>query len=360
MSYAPQLMNAFLLTVVLVTALRSVAAQTGFLDRPDDRKRHRGSVPLVGGLAMFPAFLVASFSLEPAFRIPMTALTGLALLVVVGACDDRFGLRASLRLAVQFLAAGVMVWSIAPSVEWIAGLPLGVAAIPLAALFVVGLTNAFNMMDGLDGLAGGVAACALFWLALTAIAFGREDAMVAVLPLFFAVLGFLVFNMRHRWRGQASVFMGDAGSMMLGAAIAYQTLALSSGEGRVASVAPLLWICALPAIETLSLIVRRLRVGRSPMAADRRHLHHLLVDGGLRPERAAAWLIIASGGLGAVGYAAARLGASDVLLALGLVLVIGAHSLAVVKLPGLLAARRVAAPGERALQQTPSFERQNA
>jgi UDP-GlcNAc:undecaprenyl-phosphate GlcNAc-1-phosphate transferase len=360
MSYAPQLLNAFLLTVVLVTGLRSVAAHTGLLDTPDARKRHHGPVPLVGGLAMFPAFLVASFSLEPGFRTPMAALVGLTVLVIVGACDDRFSLRASLRLGVQFLAAGVMVWSMAPSVLWVTGVELGPAAFPVAALFVVGLANAFNMMDGLDGLAGGVAACALFWLALTAMAFGREDAVVAVLPLFFALLGFLVFNMRHRWRSKASVFMGDAGSMMLGAAIAYQMLALSSGEGRVSPVTPLLWICALPAIETLSLIVRRLRAGQSPMTADRRHLHHLLVDGGLPPDRAAAWLIIASAVLGGVGYGAARIGAPDAALAVGLILAIGVHSFAVLKLPGFLAVRTGGTPAERELQQTPSFERQNA
>ncbi|MFC7053964.1 MraY family glycosyltransferase [Hansschlegelia quercus] len=351
MSYTPQLINAFLLTVVLVTVLRSVAAHFGFLDRPDARKLHHGAVPLVGGVAMFVAFLVASISLDPSHRMPLTAVAGLGVLVAMGACDDRFVLRAGLRLAVQILAAALMVWPIALSVDWIGGLPLGGAAFPLAVLFVVGLANAFNMMDGLDGLAGGVAACALFWLALTAIAFGREEAMVAVLPLFFAVLGFLVFNMRHRWRSAASVFMGDAGSMMLGAAIAYQTLSLASGDERVASVTPLLWICALPAVETLSLVVRRLRAGRSPMAGDRGHLHHLLVDAGISPARAAAWLIIVSAALGSVGYAAASLGAPDFTIIIGLLLVAGAHSVAVAKLPRLLASRAAAASPPRPLQQ---------
>lgn len=345
MSHAPQLLNAFLLTVVLIILLRNLATRAGFLDLPDDRKRHDGAVPLVGGLAMFPAYAVASIFLEAELRAPLSVLAGLAILVAIGALDDRLGLRAGARLTVQAAAALLMIWPIAHSVDWLGGLSIAgeslslppVLAAALAVVFVVGLANAFNMMDGLDGLAGGVAASALLWLALTAMTLDREAAIVPALPLLFAVLGFLVFNLRHRWRPKASVFMGDAGSLMLGAAVAYFTLKLAGGGGeRVTSIAPLLWISALPVIETLSLIVRRLRVGRSPMAGDRRHLHHLLVDAGMSQTRAASTLIVASAALGAIGYAAGAIGVPDIALFAGLGLVAAAHSIAVAKVPTLL------------------------
>lgn len=361
MSYAPQMLNAFLLTVVFVILLQGVAQRTGLLDRPGGRKQHEGAIPLIGGLAMFPAFVVASLWLEPDARAPWTVMAGLGVLVAMGACDDRFGLRAASRLAIQIGAALLIVWHVAPSVVWLRDAPLGALAIPLGVIFVVGLANAFNMADGIDGVAGGMGAVALFWLALAAMAAGRAGAMIATLPLMFAALGFLVFNLRHRWRRKASAFMGDAGSMMLGGAVAYFSLALAAGENSPGPMTALLWISALPAIETLSLIVRRLRAGRSPMSGDRRHLHHILVDAGVPPARAAAALIAASAGLGGVGFGAATLGASDATLALGLGLVVAAHGLAVAKIHALLRLR-AARPAEPELSMRPAsqLERQNA
>lgn len=360
MANAPLLLNAFLLTVVLVIAFKDIAARTGLLDLPDDRKRHEGHVPLVGGLAMFPAYAIASIFLDRELQAPFGVMAGLALLVAIGALDDRFGLRVVTRLTAQAAAALLMAWPIAGSIDWlggVVGLPptvAGMIALPLAVVFIVGMANALNMMDGLDGLAGGVAAIALLWLALVAMSLGRDDAIAPALPLLFAVLGFLVFNLRHRFRARASVFMGDAGSLMLGGAIAYFALSLASGGGaRVTSVAPLLWIVALPAIETLSLIVRRLRAGRNPMAGDRRHMHHLLVDAGLPPARAAAALIIASGLLGAVGYGASRLGVPDPVLFAGLVLAAAAHCAVVIKAPSFIRLR-LGRPAAETVMPSPS------
>ncbi|WP_020184873.1 MraY family glycosyltransferase [Methylopila sp. 73B] len=348
-SYAPQLLNAFLLTVVLVAALRAAAVPLGLVDRPDERKRHIGQVPLVGGLAMFPAFVVASLSLAPDLRVPWSAFAGFAAFVAIGAADDRFCLRAAPRLLMQFAAAALAIAPAGVVVEqlgggWDAGLALGALALPFTLVFVVGLANAFNMADGLDGLAGGVAAGALFWLAITAMALERTAAAIPLLPLLFAVLGFLVFNLRHRWRARASVFMGDAGSLLLGAGVAYFVATFACGDGRVASFVALLWTCALPIVETLSLIVRRLGARRSPMAADRRHLHHILVDGGVPAGRATALIVGASLALGAVGFIGAVAQIDDAALLAGLAAVGVGHSLFVVYAPQRLPAWLVRPP----------------
>lgn len=365
-SYAPQLLNAFLLTVVLVATLRAAAVPLGLVDRPDERKRHVGQVPLVGGLAMFPAFVVASLSLAPDLRVPWNAFAGFAAFVAIGAADDRFSLRAAPRLLMQFGAAALAVAPAGVLVERLggvsdAGLVLGAFALPFTLVFVVGLANAFNMADGLDGLAGGVAAGALFWLAITAMALERTAAAIPLLPLLFSVLGFLVFNLRHRWRARASVFMGDAGSLLLGAGVAYFVATFAGGEGRVAPFAALLWTCALPIVETLSLIVRRIVARRSPMAADRRHLHHILVDGGVPAARATALIVGVSLILGAVGFIGAVAQIDDAALLAGLAAVGVAHSLFVAYAPSRLPAWLVRpARGDAALPSRTPANQQGA
>jgi UDP-GlcNAc:undecaprenyl-phosphate GlcNAc-1-phosphate transferase len=197
----------------------------------------------------------------------------------------------------------------------------------ITVLFMVGLTNAFNMIDGLDGLAGGTAGSALFWLALIAAFLDRGAAVAQLFLLLAVVLGFLTFNMRHRWRPRALVFMGDAGSTMLGAAIAYFIIGLSSGQQATVPFPILLWVCVIPVVDTLSLMARRLHAGRSPFSPDRWHLHHLLLERGLTHTAAAGVVVGLSIVFGAVAYVGTVLAVSDQLLTIGLLLPVAIHSL---------------------------------
>ncbi|BCP53495.1 undecaprenyl-phosphate alpha-N-acetylglucosaminyl 1-phosphate transferase [Kaistia sp. 32K] len=319
---APLLAFAFLLSVAMVAALRRLSPRLGLVDRPSARKVHVGLVPLCGGLAMFIAFasviLLRSLQASAPPAAELLVLTvALAMLAGIGLVDDLHNIGAGMRLVVQGLAAAVLLggWGVATGTTMMLALPLA-GALPgwitllVAFLFLVGVTNAFNMIDGLDGLAGGVAAIALGGIALAAMATDRPAIAEGSLLLLAVVLGFLVFNMRSPWRARATVFMGDAGSLMLGGAIAAFIVSLSSipgssrAEAEVHALFPaLLWLVALPVIDTLSLMVRRSIAGRSPMAADRAHLHHLLVDHGLSPARATATLVAVSALLAAVGLA---------------------------------------------------------
>jgi UDP-GlcNAc:undecaprenyl-phosphate/decaprenyl-phosphate GlcNAc-1-phosphate transferase len=139
-----------------------------------------------------------------------------------------------------------------------------------------------------------------------------------LLLLVSAVLGFLVFNSRHRWRRQASVHMGDAGSMMLGAAISFFAVDLSVGREHVVPLPVLLWFFALPMFDMLIVIVRRLAKGSNPLRGDRRHLHHFLLNAGVAPQTATAMLVLACAALGAVGLIGWRLGVNDHLMLIGL------------------------------------------
>jgi UDP-GlcNAc:undecaprenyl-phosphate GlcNAc-1-phosphate transferase len=323
-------MNAFLLAVVLILVLEKAAWSVGLVDRPNSRKLHDGGVPVIGGLAIFCAFVLTVLLISGA-AAPWPLLVGLAVLVGLGVVDDLIDLRAPFRLTVQVGAALLILLPGGHLIEDLGNLlgnghwELGIFALPFTLIFVVGLINAFNMLDGLDGLAGGVAASAFFWLAVGAALAGRGE-QVLLLVLLFSTLGFLVFNLRHPWQARARVFMGDAGSTMLGAGIAVFILAAATGPGRLASLPAWLFLCALPAIDTLSLIARRLLAGQSPMVSDRRHLHHLILKAGLSERSTAAVLVLSSFALGGIGVGGALLGVPDGVMVLGLVALVGLHS----------------------------------
>mgnify|MGYP001026585996 CR=1 FL=1 len=325
------MLNAFLLCVLLILSTRQIAGEIHLVDTPDARKWHEGNVPLSGGFAIFTAFMVAGIGFQPGLQIPWNWEIGLGMLVLLGMADDRWRLPPLPRLVVQTVAAlillsafprpidlgsfaGMELWQIAPLLGEV-----------IAVLFVVGTVNAINMLDGVDGLAGASASAALFWLALIAFHEGAPLSALHALVLLAAVFGFLLFNLRHPWRAKAAVFLGDGGSLMLGAALAFFIINLSTGERSVAFPV-LLWVVILPIADTLSLIVRRLASGRSPFSGDRSHLHHLLIDAGFSPAITTALISGASALCGAVAYCGVVFGLPDDLMLAGLVVPLCVHA----------------------------------
>ena len=354
-SLATHLVNAFLLTVVLVIALERVALPAGLIDLPDARKRHGRAVPVVGGLAMFAAFVGAAMLSGWLSSVPWGFLVGQVVLVGIGVIDDIRGIRPLVRLAGQIAAAALMIVPGPHVISVLAVLPGGVVAelgplgVPFTVLFVVGMINAFNMLDGLDGLAGGAAAGCFFWLALVA-GLATRDEMVILLSLLFATFGFLVFNLRHPWRRQASVFMGDAGSTMLGASVSFFIVSLAASPSRAASLPMLLWACALPTMDTLSLIARRLIAKQSPFRGDRRHLHYLLIDAGVPPAWATALIVALCFVLGGIGVAGHWLDVPDIVMVVGLLFLMAGHTWFVASQElGSLIVTDIASPGQGSL-----------
>jgi UDP-GlcNAc:undecaprenyl-phosphate GlcNAc-1-phosphate transferase len=329
--FAMHLLNAFLLTVVLISLLDRVAARVGLLDFPQGRKMHEHAVPATGGLAMFGAFLLPAIGLQLPLHVSWDFLVGASVFVLIGAIDDMRALGPWTKLGGQIAAALIMTLPGGHLIDPASFLGITGAEFPgvkvgLTVCFVVGLVNAFNMLDGLDGLAGGAAAVALLWLAMVAGLSGMTGALVQLLILVCAVSGFLLFNLRHPWRGQASVYMGDAGSMMLGAAVAYFTIDLSTGPEKAAPLPALLWFSAVPAFDTLTLIVRRVATGNNPLCGDRRHLHHILLKAGISPPAAAGILITACLLLGGVGLVGSRLDIANHIMLFGLLLPFTVHT----------------------------------
>jgi UDP-GlcNAc:undecaprenyl-phosphate/decaprenyl-phosphate GlcNAc-1-phosphate transferase len=305
----------FLATVFLILLLRPLARRLGLVDHPSSaRKTHSDPTPLAGGAAITLGAIACAIALHIASPelLPMTpdivALGAASLLMlVVGTLDDRFDINWRIRIVAQSVAAlilylwgGVRVESIGNALGF-PGHQLGVLSLPFTVLATVGITNAVNWADGVDGLAGSLSLAALVMLTAASIYAGNTALATDLLLMAGCVIGFLAFNLRLPWRPKAKVFLGD-GAEILGLWIAWASFRLTQTPGH--PVTPVLapFLIAPPVIDCLVLIVRRLRAGHSPFFADRNHLHHRLLDAGLSPTGVVAAL---TGVTLAVGFLAA-------------------------------------------------------
>jgi UDP-GlcNAc:undecaprenyl-phosphate GlcNAc-1-phosphate transferase len=285
LSYALTFLIA-LAVAAISTPLVSRAAQAfGVVDRPDERKvNRRENIPLLGGLAVaLGLFVGLSFALV-AMDVPQSKghveayLIGGTLLLALGAVDDRWSLRAQPKLAVQLAAAAVaigfgfridhltdpMTRQALMFPEWLVW--------TVTTLWIVGVTNAMNLMDGLDGLCTGIAV--IIGLTLTYIAWqaGVGEGVVVGMALTGALLGFLYYNFPP-----ATIFLGDTGALFIGYCLALLALEGYQKVTLLTFIVPLL-VLAVPIIDTLLSIARRIRRRANPLAADRLHMHHRLLD----------------------------------------------------------------------------------
>ncbi len=268
---------AFVVAVALTPLTARLAGRVGAVDQPRERGLSEQPTPLLGGLAILAAVLVASLLLlEPGGsdgeRI-RGILAGAVVITLVGALDDRFDLPAAVKLVGQLIAAtipvlaGLEVTNI--TLPFIGAVELGAAGAPLTILGLVFVINVVNFSDGIDGLAAGVCAIAAIAFAIIAFDLGRGSAAVLAAIIAGAAAGFLVFNFHP-----AKIFMGDAGSNLLGLLLGCVAI-----EGAVktqvvlALVFPLV-VLAVPFLDTTFVVLKRLKYGRPVYVADQSHFHH--------------------------------------------------------------------------------------
>jgi UDP-GlcNAc:undecaprenyl-phosphate/decaprenyl-phosphate GlcNAc-1-phosphate transferase len=291
---------------LLIITASHYASKLNLIDRPTPRKRHVGNVPCVGGLAIYLAFLFAFLIDLADCKSHAVLLANMGFMALIGSLDDAKDLSPGKKLAAQIIAA-ISLFSIGDAgtiafdnLSALGQFPLliNVGVTLLMALLII---NSINMADGIDGLAGGLVTVILAWLGIGAALTGSSDILSIIIRLIVPVIVFLAFNLRGPWRNRASVFMGDAGTMMLGYAIAWFCLELT---GRGISVLACGLVVALPVTDTINLSCRRAFAGKSPFIADRQHLHHLLEAAGVATEIVPLLLTAASaivGGFGILG-----------------------------------------------------------
>lgn len=302
-----------------VLLLARLAPRLGIVDAPGGRKVHSGSTPLVGGIAIFAALLAMSWVTGVVADVGYL-LFALSIIIAVGFWDDVRDISPHVKFAIQIAACAIMIWGASVELRGVGDLvgwrSIGVSvfAAPLTIFAMVGVVNAVNMMDGLDGLAGSLALVSITWYALVASQSGLEAQALTAWLLCGSIAGFLLFNVRFPWQRQARVFLGDAGSLMLGFALGWYAIDLTQGPGRSFPPIAALWVVMLPLADCVSLIVRRLKTRKSPFVADRRHIHHYLLARGFTPSQTLAILVGISVIFGAVGYLAWLLKAPEAVL----------------------------------------------
>jgi UDP-GlcNAc:undecaprenyl-phosphate GlcNAc-1-phosphate transferase len=294
-------------TWLLLPKLTDIAVRIGLVDQPNRRKVHKRPKPLIGGVAM-----VAGVGLSCLLFLHPASLRGffigLAILLIVGFLDDFRELNHRLKFLAQFLSMGCLVFLSGVRLETLGellpgfSLSIGYMVVPLTILSGVGVINAVNMADGLDGLAGGLALTAFASFSFLAHLNGQPNLML----LSLAFCGALIIFLKHNWH-PSSLFMGDAGSLTIGFTLAFLSIAISQrGLGLVPPLTILL-IMAVPVTDTLTVMTKRMIRKRSPFRADRTHFHHLLLRCGFTKRLSVLTILGISLALSAVGLGGALL-----------------------------------------------------
>lgn len=295
---------AFVATSVVLLVLQPVAERLNLLDQPGGRKDHASATPVTGGLAVFAGCVAAHLGGQPASDSLLAFLAAAGLVVAMGVYDDLHDMRWYTRILIQTVATliiiywgGVRVEQLGPALGF-ETLSLGWLSVPFTVFATVGIINAMNMIDGADGQAGLLGLAALVMLMAAALYAGNTLLTERLSVLCAALLAFLGWNMRLPWRPRAKVFLGNAGSALLGLIIAWVCFRLTQNPEHPVNPVLALWLLPVPIMDCLVVSVRRLRQGRSPFSAGRDHIHHLLQDAGFGPTRAAlhlTWLSLLCG-----------------------------------------------------------------
>ncbi|MBV52775.1 MAG: hypothetical protein CL816_01760 [Coxiellaceae bacterium] len=316
----------FMLVIAIVFLLRPAAKKIGLVDRPNlSRKQHQGEVPLIGGIAIVFAAMLVTMLIPHSLDGYRSLFLGIGVLLFVGVLDDLKSLSPLIRLIAQFLVVIIMIAQSNLEITSLGNL-FGHGVITLSPVFsmlltficVIALINAMNMLDGLDGLLGLVSLSQFFWLSLSAASiFSLID--VQLLWIFIgALVGFLCFNLRIKSSYHARIFLGDAGSTVLGYVAAWFIIDLSQFHDHTKYLHPviMLWILALPIFDLVITTICRLLIGQSPLVADDKHIHHLLRKCGLSVKQTTYTLAVSSFLMGLIGFTLAYYDLSEGISAL--------------------------------------------
>jgi len=311
-----------LITSSFIRLLSLNAHHVGLVDTACSRKTHQSDIPTVGGIAIFSGFLIALFFVHGlnmylysySFGFVLPAL----LLIGVGALDDVIAISFRYRFAAQVLAGLVMTLAGGVVIDQLGELllpgkviNLGLLAVPFTIFFMVGLVNAFNLCDGIDGLAGSLALVAVLGLGAVALISGQFTILLELALLGVCLIAFLAFNARFPGHSRATVYLGDNGSTFLGFALLWFSITMSQGEQAVMSPVTPLWFFALPLFDMTTVFIRRIANKQPPFLADREHLHHMFETAGFSVTQTV--LILAAGALllAGIGVAGQYLGVPD-------------------------------------------------
>jgi UDP-GlcNAc:undecaprenyl-phosphate GlcNAc-1-phosphate transferase len=293
---------AILVSFLMTPLVKTFAHRVGAVDIPkDNRRMHKHPIPRMGGLAIFLGFLFSTLIFVELTGEVKGMLLGAVIIVVLGIFDDIYALGAKFKFLVQIIAALVAVMAgnrievisnpnVFSSNPW---WELGILAIPVTVIWIVAVTNSVNLIDGLDGLACGVSTISSTTLLVIALTVAEPEVAILMAALAGSCLGFLPYNLNP-----AKIFMGDTGSTFLGFILATVSIQGLFKFYTIISFAVPFLMLGLPIFDTCFAILRRVAKGQSPMAPDRGHIHHRLIDMGFSQKQTVAVLYVISAILG--------------------------------------------------------------
>ena len=285
---SPLILSVFVVAMGINWAIAYCAARLGLVAVPDGRRQHRGAVPLTGGIAIILTILFGTYTLDITPFTEHVLVIAIGILIV-GVYDDRRSINATLRLLIQY-GSGIVLATFggitilnAGNLLALGDIPLLMLAIPLTALSVAGLSNAYNMIDGIDGLAAATILLPLLILYCLALSHGHPMGPTLLLMIIPGLV-FLLFNLGPNNWVLPKIFLGDGGSISLGFLVTASLVYFSQGEGALIRPVTALWLVTLPLMDMIATMLRRWRKGHKLMEADRSHLHHTLMAMGLSPR----------------------------------------------------------------------------
>lgn len=317
---------SIIFSVILTPLIKKLAIKLDIMDVPKDNRRiHNKPIPLIGGLAIYFSFVITLFLKMGKLTGSETGLIlGATIIVIGGLLDDKFDIKPWCKLLFQLGAAGVLIiYGI--KIEIITNpfngihqfINIGVLSIPLTIIWVIGITNALNLIDGLDGLAAGIAFISCITIFIIALLNNRYEAAVLTSILSGAILGFLPYNFNP-----ASIFMGDTGAQLLGFLLAAISMEGAIKSAAAFSVAVPILALGIPIYDTLFAVIRRKINGKPIMEADRGHLHHRLLDMGLTQKQVVMIMYSISAVLGSISIIAMEINEQKSYFLLMIVMVI--------------------------------------
>lgn len=303
-----------LLSVIVIRLAIVKALAHGIADHPGGHKQHDTITPFVGGVGVFAALVIALvvlLALHPDQSLKWLGLgLGAVIIFATGFADDILQLNYKVRLIIQASVALIMVAAggvvLSDLGELLPGwtITLGLLSIPFTVFAAIGGINALNMIDGLDGLAGTVSFISLLLISAVALVASDIPNLTLTAAIAGGMAGFLFFNLRYGVQQRARVFLGDNGSMLLGFLFAWLLVDLSQGVHPAITPVTAIWLFSIPLMDTISVMLRRLSLRKSPFSPDHNHLHHILLHAGFRVEDTVlviAFLHLLFGAIGLTG-----------------------------------------------------------
>tara|TARA_B100000795_G_scaffold269751_1_gene260217 strand:+ start:12329 stop:13393 length:1065 start_codon:yes stop_codon:yes gene_type:complete len=302
---------AVFLTFLIINLLRPVALRINLIDLPSNRKKHEGSVPLIGGISMFFAFSISFLLTGIDLSDSKYFLLASFVIVTIGALDDYYDISVRYRLFFQILAAtivtiiaGVNIESLGTIFSFREEILLSSWSVIVTIIAVIVAINAINMSDGINGLSGSISFVSFFMLAFFSYIDGKQESLIIASLMCSVILPFLYYNLSSKIASKKIIFMGDAGSMFLGLGIVWLLVTLSQGSYRSFSPVIALWLFAIPLIDATSTVIRRILKGQSPFKPDLTHIHHVLIHIGFSKKLVLITLFLFSFFMALIGFLA--------------------------------------------------------